>query len=165
MDKAIIIQDEIRTKLRDLAKANPSFELSSEKLNILLYKLRSEDLESYKSTELQNIANERFQSVVDLLNQSVHKREVSNIQAHGLVVRIGDMRQADFDYLINDYLPRISSSFKNIDTSFRQIEQTFTNSSENQIETKEKNKFRKFIDLVFRKSDQEEVNKNRIKLK
>jgi hypothetical protein len=156
MDKAIIIQDEIRSKLADLVAINPAFEAPSREINVLLYKLRAEDLESYKSKELQEDANKRFDSVVQSLNKCVKNGYISNIQAHGLIQRVGDMRQADFDYLINDYLPRISNHFKGIHESFVELEKTLDRAcGRGEPEVKE-GKFQKIISNIFnfRKSNE-----------
>lgn len=150
MDKAIIIQDEIRTKLADLAKVNPAFEAPSREINVLLYKLRVDDLESYKSKDLQQLANERFNSVAEVLNKSVKNGDISNIQAHGLIQRVGDMRQADFDYLLKDYLPRISNHFKGIHESVVELEKTLDRAcGRGEPEIKEQNKFQKIISNIF----------------
>jgi hypothetical protein len=166
MDKAIVIQDEIRNKLIDLVKINPDFEESAKNINNLLYKLRADDLESYKSKELQQTAQNKFDTIVELLSDSVRNNQIPNIQAHALIIKIGDMRQADFNYIANDYLPKMSEHFKGIHESVIQIKKTLDCASgRGEPEIKEKNKFQKVINhiLNFRKSNAEIEAKTKIR--
>jgi hypothetical protein len=167
MDQAIIIQDEIRNKLAELTKINPNFEPSSQEINVLLYKLRANDLESYKSQELQQTAQDKFDTIVELLSDCVRTGQVSNIQAYGLITRIGDMRQADFDYLTNDYLPRMAEHFKGIHESVTQIEKTLDRASGREVsEVEEKSKFQKIIGNIFGlRNSQEKENTKKLKPK
>jgi hypothetical protein len=165
MDKAIIIQDEIRSKLADLVAINPAFEVPSREINILLYKLRADDLESYKSKELQEAANKKFDSLVQTLTNCVKNGQVSNIQAQGIIQRVGDMRQADFDYLINDYLPKISSHFKGVHESVIELEKPLDRACGRGKPEVEEGKFKKIINNIFnfRKSHEHEVKKSSVK--